>query len=152
MKYTYSFLSLILVSFLTILSITTFSQTAIKVNQQRIENRIFELAKFGKDSIGKGYRVAYTKGDIEGRTWFIDKMGKAGLAGVASLVTQDTGRENKARLRIIMSPAHYFNQLLISPALFQNDTLSILIHRSILVIDHKIYPFVLNRYRSALKA
>jgi N-carbamoyl-L-amino-acid hydrolase len=63
---------------------TAFSQPVnksqkIKVNQQRIENRIFELAKFGKDSAGKGYRVAYTKGDIEGTTWFIDLMKKAGL-------------------------------------------------------------------------
>ena len=76
--------TLILLCFLTILTSTTFSQTVIKskeikVNQQRIESRIFELAKFGKDSRGKGYRVAYTKGDIEGRSWFIDQMKKVGL-------------------------------------------------------------------------
>lgn len=69
---------------LTILAVTTFSQSVnktkeIRVNQQRIESRIFELAKFGKDSSGKGYRVAYTKGDIEGRNWYIDLMKKAGL-------------------------------------------------------------------------
>ena len=69
---------------LTMIVVTSFSQPVnkpheIKVNQQRIESRIFELAKFGKDSAGKGYRVAYTKGDIEGRTWFIDLMKKAGL-------------------------------------------------------------------------
>ncbi len=74
----------ILVSFLTILTFTSFSQQTnngkqIKVNQQRIESRIFELAKFGKDSTGKGYRVAYTKGDVEGRLWLIDLMKKAGL-------------------------------------------------------------------------
>jgi N-carbamoyl-L-amino-acid hydrolase len=76
--------TLILLCFLTILTATTFSQPAIKskeikVNQQRIESRIFELAKFGKDSRGKGYRVAYTKGDIAGRSWFIDQMKKVGL-------------------------------------------------------------------------
>jgi beta-ureidopropionase / N-carbamoyl-L-amino-acid hydrolase len=69
---------------LTMMVVTSFSQPVnksqeIKVNQQRIETRIFELAKFGKDSAGKGYRVAYTNGDIEGRTWFIDLMKKAGL-------------------------------------------------------------------------
>jgi beta-ureidopropionase / N-carbamoyl-L-amino-acid hydrolase len=53
-----------------------FSQThspikEIRVDEQRIESRIFELAKFGKDNTGKGYRVAFTKGDIEGRAWFI---------------------------------------------------------------------------------
>ena len=51
----------------------------LKVNEQRISNRIFELAKFGLDDKGRGYRVAYTKGDIEGRAWFIDLMKKAGL-------------------------------------------------------------------------
>ena len=61
-----------------------FGQTAnvakeIKVSQQRMESRIFELAKFGKDSIGRGYRVAYTKGDQEGRAWYINLLKKAGL-------------------------------------------------------------------------
>lgn len=51
----------------------------LKVNGQRIENRINELARFGRDENGHGYRVAYTKGDIEGRAWFIELMKKAGL-------------------------------------------------------------------------
>jgi len=51
----------------------------IRVNQERIESRIFELAEFGKDENGKGYRVAFTKGDVEGRTWFIAQMKKTGL-------------------------------------------------------------------------
>jgi N-carbamoyl-L-amino-acid hydrolase len=50
-----------------------------RVNGQRIESRIMELAKFGRDEKGHGYRVAYTKGDIEGRAWFMDLMKKAGL-------------------------------------------------------------------------
>jgi N-carbamoyl-L-amino-acid hydrolase len=49
------------------------------VNGKRIESRIFELAKFGIDEKGRGYRVAYTKGDVEGRAWFMDLMKKAGL-------------------------------------------------------------------------
>lgn len=49
------------------------------VNGQRIEARITELAKFGRDEKGRGYRVAYTKGDIEGRAWYMDLMKKAGL-------------------------------------------------------------------------
>ncbi len=52
------------------------------VNGKRIESRIMELAKFGKDSLGRGYRVAYTQGDIAGRTWFMDLMTKAGLKPV----------------------------------------------------------------------
>jgi len=50
-----------------------------KVNGQRIESRILELAKFGRDEKGHGYRVAYTNGDIDGRAWFMDLMKKAGL-------------------------------------------------------------------------
>ena len=49
------------------------------INSKRIESRIFELAKFGVDEKGRGYRVAYTKGDIEGRAWFVELMKKAGL-------------------------------------------------------------------------
>jgi beta-ureidopropionase / N-carbamoyl-L-amino-acid hydrolase len=49
------------------------------VNEQRIESRIFELAKFGVDEKGRGYRIAFSKGDIEGRAWFMDLMKKAGL-------------------------------------------------------------------------
>jgi beta-ureidopropionase / N-carbamoyl-L-amino-acid hydrolase len=49
------------------------------VNGPRIESRIKELAQFGKDENGHGYRVAYTKGDVEGRAWFIKLMNKAGL-------------------------------------------------------------------------
>ncbi len=77
--------TLLFTCLLTSIVFTAFSQSAnkrllIRVNQQRIENRIFELANFGKDSLGRGYRVAYTKGDIEGRAWFIGLMKKAGLA------------------------------------------------------------------------
>lgn len=61
------------------ISLTAFAQLKIQVNEQRIESRIFELAYFGKDANGKGYRVAFTKGDIEARAWFISLMKKAGL-------------------------------------------------------------------------
>ena len=79
MKKTFS-ISLACLLFLT--SAVAFGQLSgkeIKVNQQRIESRIFELAKFGKDSLGRGYRVAFTKGDVEGRTWYMNLMKKAGL-------------------------------------------------------------------------
>ncbi len=55
------------------------SNNNLKVNEQRIASRILELAKFGRDENGHGYRVAYTKGDVEGREWFIQLMKKAGL-------------------------------------------------------------------------
>jgi N-carbamoyl-L-amino-acid hydrolase len=59
------------------LSVVSFGQ--LTVNQQRIEKRITELSQFGKDANGKGYRVAYTKGDIEGRNYFMGLMRNAGL-------------------------------------------------------------------------
>ncbi len=60
-----------------ILSAVSFAQPA--VNQQRMEKRIAELAQFGKDANGRGYRVAYTKGDVEGRNYFMGLMRNAGL-------------------------------------------------------------------------
>jgi N-carbamoyl-L-amino-acid hydrolase len=59
--------------------VNVWAQTTIKVNEQRIESRFNELATFGKDANGKGYRVGYTKGDIEARAWFIGLMKEAGL-------------------------------------------------------------------------
>lgn len=53
--------------------------TTFKVTGKRIESRISELAQFGRNEDGHGYRVAFTKGDIEGRAWFMELMKKAGL-------------------------------------------------------------------------
>ena len=51
-----------------------------RVNEQRILERINSLAKFGRDSTGAGYRVAYSKGDLDGRSYIIDLMKGAGLS------------------------------------------------------------------------
>ncbi len=75
----YSFLSMLVLGSCIASGQTASNNATIKVNQQRIESRIFELAKFGKDSTGKGYRVAYTKGDQQGRAWYIDLLKKARL-------------------------------------------------------------------------
>jgi N-carbamoyl-L-amino-acid hydrolase len=69
----------LLTAFVFSFSLTAFSQSKLTVNAQRMESRIADLSKFGKDSTGKGYRVAYTKGDQEGRAWFITLMKNAGL-------------------------------------------------------------------------
>lgn len=60
-----------------LLSVVSFGQ--LTVNQQRLEKRITELSQFGKDANGRGYRVAYTKADIEGRAYFMRLMRNAGL-------------------------------------------------------------------------
>ncbi len=64
-------MKIIFLSLLTLVSVIAFTQPTIKVNERRIEERIFELAKFGKDSMGRNYRIAFTKGDQQARTWFI---------------------------------------------------------------------------------
>ena len=69
----------LLTASLLLLSFTVCSQSKIAVNEQRLQNRIFELSQFGKDSSGRDYRVAYTKGDQEGRAYFINLMKKAAL-------------------------------------------------------------------------
>jgi N-carbamoyl-L-amino-acid hydrolase len=72
-------LTLFLVCFTMTVQSQSINHKDIRVNQERIEKRIFELAEFGKDASGKGYRIAYSKGDIEGRDWFMEQMKKAGL-------------------------------------------------------------------------
>lgn len=64
---------------LPILQANPFFANLPKVNRQRIVDRIAELAKFGQDERGHGFRVAYTTGDVEGRKWFMGLMEKAGL-------------------------------------------------------------------------
>lgn len=51
----------------------------VQVNEDRIEKRIFELAEFGKNEKGENYRVAYSDGDVAGRSYFMDLMKKAEL-------------------------------------------------------------------------
>lgn len=75
---------LLSISFLVYLN-AVFAQESVplgqvKVNDHRIEQRIFELAKYGRNEKGEGQRVAYSQGDIEGRAYFMDLMRKAGLA------------------------------------------------------------------------
>ena len=71
-----------------------FSSNQLAVNGKRIERRIFELARFGVDEKGRGYRVAYTKGDIEGRAWFMELMKKAGLNPTIDTAGNIIGRRN----------------------------------------------------------
>jgi N-carbamoyl-L-amino-acid hydrolase len=79
MKYSIFVLSVACLLFFATTAGSQTPSTAIKANQQRLESRIFELAKYGKDSLGRGYRVAFTKGDVEGRAWYMALLKKAGL-------------------------------------------------------------------------
>ena len=52
---------------------------SLKINQQRIQDRILALSKFGELPNGGIGRVAYSKADQEGRAYFIELMKKASL-------------------------------------------------------------------------
>ena len=66
----------------------------LKVNEQLILTRINELAKFGRDNNNRGYRVAYTQGDIDGRTWFMQLMKNAGLHPTIDSAGNIIGKRN----------------------------------------------------------
>jgi beta-ureidopropionase / N-carbamoyl-L-amino-acid hydrolase len=51
----------------------------IRTNPARIEQRILELASFGKNANGHTQRVAFTPADTEGRNYFMKQMKGAGL-------------------------------------------------------------------------
>jgi N-carbamoyl-L-amino-acid hydrolase len=50
-----------------------------KVNQGRLENRIFELAKFGLQENGETERVAFSDADVEAQQWVIKTLENLGL-------------------------------------------------------------------------
>ena len=51
----------------------------IKINQQRLESRIFALAKFGQKENGETSRVAFSDADLQGRSYVIDVLKSLGL-------------------------------------------------------------------------
>lgn len=55
-------------------------KTQPAVNQNRLEKRIFELAKFGLQENGETERVAFSDADIEARAWMVNTMTNLGLA------------------------------------------------------------------------
>ena len=50
-----------------------------KINQDRLENRIFELAKFGLQENGETERVAFSDADVEAQQWVIKTLRDLGL-------------------------------------------------------------------------
>ena len=63
----------------------------LNVNQQRIDTRLLELAKFGAQP-GGAMRVAYSKADQEGRAYFMGLMRKAGLSVTTDYAGNIIGR------------------------------------------------------------
>ena len=62
------------------LLVATGLNSQIKVDIDRLEKRIFDLAAFGLQENGETERVAFSDADIDARTWVIAEMEKMGLA------------------------------------------------------------------------
>lgn len=70
-----------LVSLLIFFSLSTIiaQKSKLSINQDRLENRIFELARFGLQENGETERVAFSDADIEARKWVIQTLKMQGL-------------------------------------------------------------------------
>lgn len=65
-----------------------------KVNQERLEHRLLELAAFGKQPNGETERVAYSNADIEARKWVRNTMEELDLQVTVDFAGNILGRRN----------------------------------------------------------
>ncbi|MCW5517782.1 Zn-dependent hydrolase [Muriicola sp. Z0-33] len=65
--------------FLGILMLPLVAPAQLKVDQDRLEQLIFDLAKFGLQDNGETERVAFSDADIAAREWVIEEMKKMNL-------------------------------------------------------------------------
>lgn len=56
-----------------------FSQQIPRVNQERLEQTLFNLAEYGRNTEGKTNRVAFSDADIAGRSYIMELVRDAGL-------------------------------------------------------------------------
>ncbi|MFX0555744.1 Zn-dependent hydrolase [Maribacter sp. CXY002] len=63
--------------FLLLAFISSYSQ--VSVNQDRLEQRIFDLAKFGLQENGETERVAFSDADVAAQKWIVDELTKMDL-------------------------------------------------------------------------
>ncbi|MFZ9004977.1 MAG: Zn-dependent hydrolase [Robiginitalea sp.] len=68
-----------LFAFLVVLSTGLLAQQSLTVNADRLNQSLDALAGYGRDADGQPNRVAFSDGDIEGRSYVIGLMQKAGL-------------------------------------------------------------------------
>jgi N-carbamoyl-L-amino-acid hydrolase len=67
------------------------------VDQQRLEQRIFDLAKFGLQENGETERVAFSDADIEARQWVVETLKGFGMEvridAAGNIIGQRTGKD-----------------------------------------------------------
>jgi N-carbamoyl-L-amino-acid hydrolase len=80
-----------------LLVVAAATPSPMRVNQQRIEQRILKLAEFGKNPDGGVSRLAFSKADIEGRKYVSELMREAGLSvrvdAAGNIIGRREGRE-----------------------------------------------------------
>lgn len=73
--------------------------TNLRVNAERIEQRIKELSKFGRNPEGGVSRVAFSEADVQGREYIMSLMREAGLAvridAAGNIIGRREGRDAK---------------------------------------------------------
>ncbi|MDF0707067.1 Zn-dependent hydrolase [Flagellimonas okinawensis] len=62
------------IAFILYLGNISAQDLTIKINQDRLEDRIYQLAEFGKQENGETERVAFSDADIEARQWVIQTL------------------------------------------------------------------------------
>ncbi|MDZ7363798.1 MAG: Zn-dependent hydrolase [candidate division KSB1 bacterium] len=69
----------------------------LRVNAQRLEQRIMALAEFGKNPFGGVSRVAFSEADLQGRNYIMSLMREAGLTvridAAGNIIGRREGRE-----------------------------------------------------------
>jgi N-carbamoyl-L-amino-acid hydrolase len=73
--------------------------TNLRVNAERIEQRIKELSEFGRNPEGGVSRVAFSEADVQGREYIMSLMREAGLAvridAAGNIIGRREGRDAK---------------------------------------------------------
>ncbi|MEC8832234.1 MAG: Zn-dependent hydrolase [Bacteroidota bacterium] len=62
------------IAFILYLGNISAQDLTIKINQDRLEDRIYQLAEFGKQENGETERVAFSDADIQARQWVIQTL------------------------------------------------------------------------------
>lgn len=74
------------------------SASSLRVNGERLNRHLEELSRFGRNAQGGVSRVAYSEADLEGRSYTMDLMRKAGLEvridAAGNLVGRRAGRDS----------------------------------------------------------
>lgn len=89
-------------------SLTSWAQSPLRVNGERLNARLTELARFGRTPEGGTHRLAYTDEDLEARRYVMGFMREAKLDVSVDAAGNITGRRagSDAALKPLMTGSH----------------------------------------------